>query len=290
MEDIFTSIPEPLQHENISQQMQLPLEPQFSCFSICELPLCFRARHEISFALTAFSPETLKEEEYTLRSAQETRAQASVYYQPSSVHVAEYPKPVTHVVPLKFSRETYNALLQTRNPTPQKTKVPSDKDPYSFTILSKRESHPVISISETGGELTDITIDLKKTITVLTSDNFCRMPGCGYWSKNAGRVPRHRLTHFKDRGFECQNPLRRGADVPKYLQCQLGPGQYLTRLDLFKKHCRSPSCREYAPSFIQDLQKNCWRGPDSVDELYLLPFTRDVHVPFVLKVPKPLRV
>ena len=115
MEDIFTSIPEPLQHENISQQMQLPLEPQFSCFSICELPLGFRARHEISFALTAFSPETLKEEEYPLRSAQETRAQASVYYQPSSVHVAEYPKPVTHVVPLKFSRETYNALLQTRN-------------------------------------------------------------------------------------------------------------------------------------------------------------------------------
>lgn len=194
---------------------------------------------------------------------------------------------VTHVVPLKFSRERYNALLQTRSPLPQEVKTPSDKDPYSFTTLDRRGCHPIISISETGGDLSNITIDFNGTITMLTEDNFCRIEGCGYWSKNAGRVPRHRLTHFTDRGFECQNPVRKGADAPKHLQCQLGPGQYLTRLDLFKKHCRTPSCQKYAPSLIQDLQRNFWRGPDSVDELYLLPFTRDIHIPFILRTPKP---
>lgn len=212
--------------------------------------------------------------------------QVSGYFQPSSIHVTEYPMLITHVVPLSFSRESYNALLQTRDPVSREVKIPSDKDPYSFTTLDRRGCHPIISISETDGELFDIMIDLHGTITILTKENFCRIPGCGYWSKNAGRVPRHRLTHFTDRGFECRNPYRKGADVPKHFQCQLSPGQYLTRLDLFKKHCRGPSCREYAPSFIQDIQRNFWRGPETVEEVYLLPFTRDVHVPFILRVPR----
>lgn len=187
---------------------------------------------------------------------------------------------------MKFSKESYKALLHARSPVPREIKAPSDRDPYSFTVLDRRGCHPVISISEAGGELSDITVDLNGALTILTRDNFCRMPGCGYWSKTAGRVPRHRFTHFTDRGFECRNPFRRGANVPKHLQCQLGPGQYLTRLDIFKKHCRAQSCQNYAPSPVQDIQ-NFWRGPDDVDELYLLPFTRDVHLPFILRIPKP---
>ena len=219
-------------------------------------------------------------------SVQETQAQASGYYQPPSIYVAEYPTPVIHVVPLNFSRERYNALLQIHGPVPGEIKIPSGRDPYSFTVLERRGCYPVISITETGGELSDITIDLDGAITILTKDSFCRVPGCGYWSKTAGRVPRHRLTHFKDRGFSCRNPFRRGGDAPKHLQCQLRPGQYLTRLDLFKKHFRAPSCKAYAPSFAQDSQRNSWHGPESVDELHLLPFARDVHVPFILKTPK----
>lgn len=221
-----------------------------------------------------------------MRSVQEFQAQTSGYYQPPSIHVTEHQTLVTHVVPVKFSRESYNVLLQKHGPVPGEMKTPSDRDPYSFMVLDRRGCHPIISISETDGELSVITIDFNGTITILTKDNFCRVPGCGYWSNNAGRVPRHRLTHFTDRGFECQNPFRRGANVPKHLQCQLTPGQYLTRLDIFKRHCRAPSCQEYAPSFVQDLQRNFWRGPDNVDELYLLPFTRDVHVPFILRTPK----
>lgn len=217
----------------------------------------------------------------------EVQAQTSVYPQPPSIHVTEYPTLVTHVVSLGFSRECYSALLQKRGPVPGEIKIPSGGDPYSFATLDRRGCHPVISISETGGELSDITIDLNGAITVLTKDNFCRIPGCGYWSKKAGRVPRHRLTHFADRGFECQNPSRRGTNVPIHLQCPLAPGQYVTRLDLFKKHCSAPSCLKYAPSFTQGLPENFWRGPDAVNDSYLLPFTRDVHVPFVLRIPKP---
>jgi len=169
---------------------------------------------------------------------------------------------------------------------PSEIKIPSDRNPYSFAVLERRGCYPVISITETGGELSDIAIDLNGQIATLTRDSFCRVPGCGYWSKTPGRVPRHRLTHFKDRGFSCQNPIRRGADAPKHLQCQLRSGQYVTRLDLFKKHCRAQSCKIYAPSFAQDLQRNLWYGPENVDELYLLPLARDVHVPFVLKAPK----
>lgn len=168
---------------------------------------------------------------------------------------------------------------------PRGIKIPTERNPYSFVALDRKGTHPVISITEIGGELSDITINLNGRITILTEANFCRVPGCGYWSNNAGRVPRHRLTHFKDRGFECQNPFRKGTDVPKHLQCQLRPGQYLTRLDLFKKHCRAPSCKGYASSFAQGTQRNLWRGPDTVDETYLLPFTRDVHVPFILRAP-----
>ena len=236
--------------------------------------------------LTVFSAETPNEGESTLRGFQETQAQAPGYYKSSNIHVSEHPARITHIVPLKFSRESYNVLLQTRGPVPREIKALSNGNPHSFVVLDRRGCHPVISISETGGELSDITIDFNGIIVVLTEDNFCRVPGCGYWSKNAGRVPRHRLTHFTDRGFECQNPIRRGANAPKQMQCQLGPRQYLTRLDLFKKHCRAPSCQGYAPSFTQDSQRNSWRGPDNVDESYLLPFTRDVHIPFILRTHK----
>jgi len=236
--------------------------------------------------LTVFPPGTPSEGESTLKGVQETQAPAPGYCQFSSIHDSEHLVPVTHVVPLKFSRESYTVLLQTHGPVPREIKMPSDSNQHSFVVLDRRGCHPVVSISEIGGELSDITIDFNGMIVVLTKDNFCRVPGCGYWSKNAGRVPRHRLTHFMDRGFECQNPHRRGANVPKTLQCQLGPGQFLTRLDLFKKHCRAPSCQRYAPSFTPDSQRNSWRGPENVDELYLLPFTRDVHIPFILKTHK----
>lgn len=247
--------------------------------------LNFRAEYETLFTLIDFSPGILSEDD-SIQSVQEARAQVSESYQHPSIHVMEYPTLVTHVVPLKFSRESYNTLLHACGPVSREIKIPSDGSPYSFVVLDRRGCHPVISITETGGELSDITVDLNGTVTILTKHNFCRVPGCGYWSKNGGRVPRHRLTHFKDRGFECQNPFRRGANVPKHMQCQLGPGQYLTRLDLFKKHSRAPSCQGYAPSFTQDSQRSFWRGPDNVDELYLLPFTRDVHVPFILRAPK----
>lgn len=198
----------------------------------------------------------------------------------------EHPTLVTHVVPLKYSREHYNALLQAHGPVPREIKTPSDKNPYSFVALDRRGCYPVVSITEICGRLSDITVDLNGTITILKKENFCRVPGCGYWSKDAGRVPRHRLTHFNDRGFECRNPFRKGSDAPKHKQCQLGPGQYLTRIDLFKKHFRAASCKAYAPSFGQVPQRDLWHGPDTVDELYLLPFTRNVHVPSILRTPK----
>ena len=287
VEGFFTYIPERLRHKSTSQEARPPTEPQASCFSTRERLSHSRAKRESSFTLTDLSPGTPSEDESALKSTQETQPRALGYYQPSSIHVSEHPTPVTYVVPLKFSRESYNALLQTRGPVPREMKIPSDRNPHSFVVLDRRGCHPVISISETGGELSDVTIDLSGIIVVLTKDNFCRVPGCGYWSKNAGRVPRHRLTHFTDRGFECQNPFRKGANVPKQMRCQLNPGQYLTRLDLFKKHCCAPSCQQYAPSFAKDSQRNSWRGPDSVDELSLLPFTRDIHIPFILRTHKP---
>ena len=282
-EGFFTYIPGPLRHENTFQKVQPLPEPHAPFFSTGERFPNSPVKYESSFALTVFSPVNPSEDESTLRGVQETQTWAPGYCQPSSIHVSEHPASVTHVVPLKFSRESYNVLLQTRGPIPLEIKNPSDRNPYSFVVLDRRGCHPVISISETYGELSDITIDFNGIIVVLTKDNFCRIPGCGYWSKNAGRVPRHRLTHFTDRGFECQNPYYRGADVPKQMRCQLGPRQYLTRLDLFKKHFRAPNCQRYAPSFTQDSQTNFWRGPENVDELYLLPFTRDVHIPYVLR-------
>lgn len=235
---------------------------------------------------TDFSSGTLDEDKFAPRSTQEAQTQTPGHCQPPSVYVTEYPTLVTHIVPLKFSTESYNALLRTRGLVPAEIKDPTEKNPYSFTALDRRGYHPVISITEINGKLADITVDLNGTIKILTKENFCRLPGCGYWSKNAGRVPRHRLTHFKDRGFECQNPFRRGTDAPKYLQCQLGPGQYMTRLDLFKKHFRASSCKDYAPSFTPHSQSNLWRGPETVDEVYLLPFTRDVHAPYILRTSK----
>jgi len=235
---------------------------------------------------TDFSPGALEEEEFAPKSIQEAQVQIPGYYQPPSIHVTEYPTLATHIVSLKFSRERYNALLLSRGPVPKEIKIPTKRNPYSFVVLDRKGYHPIISITEIGGKLSDITVDLNGTIKILTKENFCRVPGCGYWSKNAGRVPRHRFTHFKDRGFECKNPFRRGTDAPKHLQCQLGPGQYMTRLDLFKNHFRAQSCKGYAPLFTQDSQSSLWHGPDTVDEVYLLPFTRDIHVPFILRTPK----
>jgi len=242
------------------------------------------ARHKTSLMPADFLPRVLDEDGLAPQGIRE--AQAS-YNQSLSIRATEHLTTlVTHVVPPNFSRESYNALLQTHSPVPSGIKTPTERGPYPFVALNRKGCHPVISTTEVRGKLSDITIDLNGKITILTKENFCRVPGCGYWSKNAGRMPRHRLTHFKDRGFECQNPFRRGTDAPQHLQCQFGPGQYSTRLDLFKKHFRAPSCKVYTPSFTRDSQRSLWRGPDTVDEVYLLPFTRDVHVPFILRTPK----
>ena len=207
------------------------------------------------------------------------------YSQLPRMAIMELPRPITHTAPLHFSKETYEALLQAYNPVPDEVKVPSNRRKYSFVALQRRGSHPIISFNETGGLLSDMTVDPKGTFTALNEHNFCRMPGCGYWEKNPERVSRHRLAHFTDRGYECSNPNRKGTDAPKHSrECQLSPGQYLTRLDQFKKHFESESCRAYSPSPAQ--MENLWRGPRRVDDIYLLPFTRDVHIPFIFKTPQ----
>lgn len=189
------------------------------------------------------------------------------------------------MTPLRFSREVYTTLLQAYGPISGEVNTPPDGNRYSFATLKRRTSHPTISITEIGGELLEVAVDLAGTISVLHRDNFCRIPGCGYWAKCAGRVPRHRLTHFRDRGFECPNPHRQGTGAPKHLECQLSPGQYVTRLDLFKKHFSAPSCQAYTPSFVDP--QSLWHGPGRVNEQYLLPFTKDVHLPFKFKTPGP---
>ena len=265
-----------LEHQGFCSQARSLSDAQN--FSSREYRVRSRAKHEISCTPTDFSLEAAREGEFTLGGALEEQAQGS---QAPNICVTEGPMPVTYVAPLRFSRATYNSLLQARAPIPEEVNIPPDNALYSFAALERRGCRPVISFTEIGAELLEITIDFDGSISVLVKENFCRVPGCGYWAKNAGRVPRHRLTHFKDRGYECQNPYRRGTGAPHHLQCQLGPGQYVTRLDLFKKHFRASNCQGYTPAFAN--VKNLWHGPDSVDETCLLPFTKNVHVPFRLK-------
>ena len=204
------------------------------------------------------------------------------------IHIMEHPRSRTHAATLTFSQGVYETLLEAYGPIPDVIKVPSDRSTYSFAVLEWSRCYSVISITETGGQLSNITINLDGTVTTLNKDNFCRIPGCGYWVKKAGWLPRHRLTHFADRGFQCQNPHRKGTGAPKNLECQLDPGQYITRLDLFKKHFEAPNCRSYTPSFVR--RKFLWHGSGHVDEIHLLPFTRDVHIPFKFRSSKSRRL
>lgn len=216
--------------------------------------------------------KTPREDEFDLRGLQEVQPQASGCSQ------LQLKRPTARVGPVRFSKETYESILQAYGPIPREVKILSDTSQYSFVALARRRSYPVISITETGGQLSEITIDLDGKIKTLHENNFCRIPGCGYWLRNTGRIIRHRLTHFDDRGFECPNPYRNGTGAPENLMCRLAPGQYVTRSDIFKEHLRALNCQAYAQSYVQ--RKDHWRGPRGVDELYLLPFTRNVHIPF----------
>jgi hypothetical protein len=267
----------PTTKHNFSQNYNIPILQHVSDHSP---PYLLERRFLI--ISTDFSLGTPLEGRFALRDIQQRQPRGSGYPQ---LRIVERPGPTTSAVPLHFSKETYDSLLRMHGPIPEEVKDPSNRNSYSFAVLGRRGCHPVISINETEGKFSDITIDLDGKVTTLNKNNFCRMPECGYWTKATGRVPRHRLTHFNDRGFECQNPYRKGTGVPKHLECQLDPGHYFTRLDLFKRHLESPSCKPHASSFCQ--HGGVWHGPDDVDEKYLLPFTRDVHIPFRTRTSKP---
>ena len=204
---------------------------------------------------TDFSSVIPREGRTPLRNVQETRIQALGCLELRGIHIAERPAPTTHSCPLHFSRDTYNALLQAHGPVPNEVVVPSDDNMYSFTVLAGRDFYPLNVIIEASGQLSGITIDVDGMTIILSKNNFCRIPGCGYWAKDAVRMPRHRITHFNDRGLKYQNPYREGTSAPTgHLQCRLNPGHYFKRLDHLKKHIdTSNGCQLYPLGTVPEI-------------------------------------